>query len=134
VVHAITGEDGAGLAGLADDQLIGVMSAVRRIESRAAWTLMAAMREFARRRPVPDGPAPDPARDGAGFDEFAADELTGTLHLTWQSAADQIGYSCAVASRLPRTFAALGAGLIHPVHLRIIEDETGSGRTPATPG
>ena len=29
-----------------------------------------------------------------------------------------------VASRLPATFAALGAGLIHPVHVRIIEDET----------
>jgi hypothetical protein len=36
VVHAVTGEDGAGLAGLADDQLIGIISAARRMESRAA--------------------------------------------------------------------------------------------------
>jgi len=120
VVHAITGEDGAGLAGLADDQLIGVMSAVRRIESRAAWTLMAAMREFARRRPAQDSTA----RDSSGLGEFAGDELAGTLHLTWQSAEDQIAYACTVAARLPRTFAALAAGLIHPVHVRIIEDET----------
>jgi len=129
VLHAITGQDGAGLAGLSDDQLIGVMSAVRRMESRAAWTLMAAMREFASRRPAQDPAQDGPARDGAaddstGFDEFAGDELTGTLHLTWQSAAEQIGYACAVASRLPATFAALGAGQLHPVHVRIIEDET----------
>jgi len=30
-----------------------------------------------------------------------------------------------VAGRLPRTFAALAAGRLHPVHVRIIEDETG---------
>jgi hypothetical protein len=33
-------------------------------------------------------------------------------------------YASAVADRLPATFAALAAGKIHPVHLRIIEDET----------
>lgn len=125
VLHAVTGEDGAGLAGLSDDQLTGVMSAVRRLESRAAWTLMAAMREFARRRPAASG--------AAGFDEFAADELTGTLHLTRQSVAAQIDYACAVAVRLPRTFAALAMGQIHPVHVRIIEDETRSCPPPTPP-
>ncbi len=38
--------------------------------------------------------------------------------------AGQIEYACLVAARLPRTFAALAAGRIHPVHVRIIEDET----------
>jgi len=33
-------------------------------------------------------------------------------------------YAVAVADRLPRSLAALAAGLIHPVHLRIIQDET----------
>jgi hypothetical protein len=56
--------------------------------------------------------------------EFAAEELAPDLHLTWQSAASQIVYACSVAARLPVTFAALRAGAIHPVHLRIIEDET----------
>jgi hypothetical protein len=74
VVHAITGEDGAGLKGLSEDQLIGIMSAARRMESRAAWTQMAAMDEFARRRPVQDGRA----RDGARCAEFAGDELAGS--------------------------------------------------------
>ena len=33
-------------------------------------------------------------------------------------------YASTVAARLPQTFAALAAGQIHPVHVRIIEDET----------
>jgi hypothetical protein len=121
VVHAVLGEDGAGLAELADDQLIGVISAARRMESRAAWTLLAGLRELARRRPPGEEPG-DSAR--CGVSDFAADEVADELHLTVQSASAQIGYACDVAGRLPRTFAALAAGQIHPVHLRIIEDET----------
>src|SRR6516165_12351645 len=60
VVHTVTGEDGSGLAGLSDDQLIGIISAARRLESRTAWTLMAAIGEFASRHP---GSSPE--------DEFA---------------------------------------------------------------
>jgi hypothetical protein len=120
VVHAVTGEDGAALAALSDDQLVGVMSAGLRLESRASWTQLAAMAEFARRHPA-KVTSPGPAD---GFSEFAADEVAAALNLTWQSAADQVAYACAVAARLPRTFAALAAGLIHPVHARIIEDET----------
>jgi len=33
-------------------------------------------------------------------------------------------FAATVARRLPATFAALAAGRIHPLHLRIIEDET----------
>ena len=120
VVDTITGQDGTGLAGLSDNQLTGVLSAARRLESRAAWTQLAALAEFARRRP-----ATEPADAGvAGFSDFAADELAGTLKLTGPSTAAQMAYACAVAKRLPKTFAALAAGLIHPVHVRIIEDET----------
>jgi hypothetical protein len=117
VVHAVTGEDGRGLAGCSDDQLVGIISAARRLEARSAWTQMAAMREFASRRRAVRGP-------GGSQAEFAADELAGELHLTPLSAAGQIDFATTVAARLPETFAALGAGRIHPVHLRIIEDET----------
>jgi Domain of unknown function (DUF222) len=109
VLHAAVGQDGSGLAELSEDQLIGVISAARRVESRAAWTEMAAMAEFAARQ--------------RGC-EFAADELAAEFRQPWPSAAAQIDYAQAVARRLPKTFAALAAGLIHPVHLRIIEDET----------
>ena len=44
--------------------------------------------------------------------------------MTQQSAAGQMDFATQVAKRLPATFAALAAGRIHPVHLRIIEDET----------
>ena len=44
--------------------------------------------------------------------------------MSQQSAAGQMDFATEVARRLPATFAALGAGRIHPVHLRIIEEET----------
>src|ERR1700722_499137 len=34
VVHTVTGQDGSGLAGCSDDQLLGIISAARRLESR----------------------------------------------------------------------------------------------------
>ena len=112
VVDTVTGPDGAGLAGCSDDQLMGIISAVRRQQSRDEWTLMAAIGEFARRA-------------GAGVEgEFAADELAAELHMSQPSAAGQMDRAAEVPERLPRTFAALGAGQIHPVHLRIVEEET----------
>ena len=99
IIDTVTGEDGKGLAGLSDDQLIGVIAAVRRLESRAAWYLMAAVGEFAARM------AGEPC--GA---EFAADELAFELHLTCQSAAAQMDYACAVADRLPADLRRAGAG------------------------
>ena len=47
LMELIAGEGGSGLAGLSDDQLIGVIAAARRMESRAAWYSTAAIREFA---------------------------------------------------------------------------------------
>ena len=113
IIDTVTGEDGKGLAGLSDDQLIGVIAAVRRLESRTAWYLMAAVGEFTARNTGQDC-----------VEEFAADQLAHELHLTNQSAAAQMDYAATVTSRLPATCAALRAGTIHPVHARIIEDET----------
>jgi Domain of unknown function (DUF222) len=124
VVHALTGDDGKSLAALSDDQLVGIIAAARRLESRIAWTQLAAVAEFAARRPGRPAGRDGGSRPSEAACEFAADELAAELRLTWQSAAGQIDYACAVASRLPRTFAALAAGTIHPVHVRIIEDET----------
>jgi hypothetical protein len=113
VVDTVTGEDRTGLGGLSDDQLVGVIAAGRRLESRAAWYVMAAVAEFAARHD----------REPCGA-EFAADQLAFELHLTRQSAAAQLDYTRGVAGRLPTTFAALHAGAVHPVHVRIIEEET----------
>jgi Domain of unknown function (DUF222) len=113
IVDTVAGPDGAGLAGCSDDQLMGIISAARRNEARNAWIQLAAMGEYAARH-AGSRPA----------DEFAPDELAFELHLTPLSAAEQMHYASTVADRLPQTFAALAVGQIHPVHLRIIEDET----------
>ena len=113
IVETVTGPDAKGLAGCSDDQLMGIISAARRMESRDAWTVMAAMREYAARH-----------AGSRAADEFAPIELCYELHLTPQSAGEQMAFATMVAARLPATFAALGAGRIHPVHLRIIDDET----------
>jgi Domain of unknown function (DUF222) len=113
IVDAVTGEDAKGLAGCSDDQLMGIISAARRMEARAAWTLTAAVAQYAARH---DG--------GKPLDAFAADELAFALHLTSLSASEQMQYATSVATRLPATFAVLHAGRIHPFHLQIIQDET----------
>jgi len=113
IVDAVTGEDAKGLAGCSDDQLMGIISAARRMEARASWTLTAAVAEYAARH---DG--------GKPLDAFAADELAFALHLTSLSASGQMTYATSVATRLPATFAVLHAGRIHPFHLQIIQDET----------
>jgi hypothetical protein len=106
VLGAVAGENGEGLTRLSDDQLIGFLSGIQRMESHMAWARMAALAEFASR----------PRRQ-----DFAADEVASAFGLTWLPAAREIGYACTVARRLPVTFAALGAGKLYPVHVKIIE-------------
>ena len=78
ILDTVAGQDGEGLAGLSDDQLIGFLSGTRRMESRMAWARMAALAEFASRPRRPD---------------FAADEIASAFHLTWLSAAAEIDYA-----------------------------------------
>src|SRR5690349_9549506 len=80
-----------------------------RSESRLAWARMAALAEFASR----------PRRQ-----DFAADEVAAAFRPSWMSAAGDIEYARTVARRLPVTFAALAAGNLDPVHVKIIEDMT----------
>jgi len=110
IMDVAVGEDGSGLLGMSYDQLIGIVAAARRMQSRFAWCEMAAMREFAARA---GGQGPRGA--------FAADELADELNVTWQSAAGQMQYARDVAERLPQTFAALGAGRLDSFKVRIIE-------------
>jgi len=66
-----------------------------------------------------------PADDGRiQFSEFISDEVACELRLTWMAAEDRMTYACDLAGRLPVTFAALGAGLIDPVHAKIIAEQT----------
>jgi len=115
IIDLVTSPDGPGVGGLSDDQLIGVIAAGRRLESRAAWYVLAAEAEFTAR-------ATGENEELAA--QFAADELACELHLTAGSAARQMDYAGAVTIRLPRCLTALRDGRMHPVHVRIIEEET----------
>src|SRR5262249_5451332 len=98
-----------GRAGLSDAQLIGFLAGTRRMASRLAWARMAALAEFGSR----------PRRQ-----DFAADEAAAAFRLSWLPAAGEIECARAVARRLPVTFAALAAGKLDPVHVRVREDRT----------
>ena len=113
LMELIGGQRGSGMAGLSDDQLVGFIAAAKKQQSWSAWLTMSATCEFARRAA---------ARGPRG--QFAADELADELHLTWNGAAGQMDFAQTVADRLPRTFAALGAGRLQALHMRIIEEET----------
>ncbi len=109
IIDAVTGPDGPGVGSLSDDQLIGVIAAVRRLESRVAWYALTAVAEFARpvgrcgrrgrvrRRPAGLRAAPDvPVRRGAA----------GLRHGRGRAAA-------AVPGRAARRPAAPGAPADH---------------------
>src|SRR5580658_6558548 len=113
LMDMVAGPDGSGVAGLSDDQLVGIIAAAKREQSWSAWVEMTGTREFARRAA---------ARGSRG--QFAADELAGELHLTYNSAAGRMDYATTVAERLPASFAALGAGKLDMTRLRILEEET----------
>ena len=50
VLAALTEQAAGDLARLTDDQVVGAMSAARRLAARAAWLELAAVAEFTRRR------------------------------------------------------------------------------------
>ena len=62
IVDTVTGEDGSGLTGCSNDQLLGIISGARRQECRNAWILLTAIKEFARRAGTGLAAAPVRAR------------------------------------------------------------------------
>jgi hypothetical protein len=114
---ATAGGDGAGLAGLADDQLLDVIAGGRRMSSWSAWIELAAMAEYGSRHPAGKG-EPGP------FSRGAADEIGFAARMTWTGAGARMAFGAAVSERLPATFTALREGSIDPLHARIIEEYT----------
>ena len=85
-----------------------------RMEALAAWTQMAALTEVAGRCPAagdPAGSASSRRRGGHAFGDRAGRGRADRVRPLRRDPAS-------------RTFAALAAGKIHPVDVRIIEDET----------
>ncbi|MGH3213798.1 MAG: DUF222 domain-containing protein, partial [Trebonia sp.] len=106
---------------LTDNQVIGAMSAARRLAARAAWLELAAVAEFTRRREaqLADATArgvPPGCRDG----EFPDAELGMELVTSQNAARDTMDLAADLETRLPRTRAALAAGLIDEYRARLI--------------
>ena len=121
VLAALTEQAAGDLDRLTDDQVLGAMSAARRLAARAAWLELAAVAEFSRRRDaqLADATArkvPRGCRDG----EFPDAELGMELVTSPGAARDQMDLAGDLPTRLPRTWAALGAGLIDEYRARLI--------------
>jgi hypothetical protein len=102
-----------GLAGLSDDELIGVLCAWRRQGSWAMAGELAAVSELARRRPAP----------GLNQDGHLDEEIAVALTLTGRAASRLTGLAAGLA-RLPGTAAALRAGRIDGPRAAVIAEET----------
>jgi hypothetical protein len=121
VLSALTEQAAGGLGRLTDNQVVGAMSAARRLAARAAWLELAAVAEFTRRRDaqLADATArgvPRGCRDG----EFPDAELGMELVTSQNAARDTMDQALDLETRLPRTRAALAAGLIDGYRARLI--------------
>ena len=121
VLAALTEQAAGDLDRLTDNQVIGAMSAARRLAARAAYLELTAVAEFTRRREaqLADATArkvPRGCRDG----EFPDAELAYELVTSSSAARDQMDLAGDLPARLPRTWAALGAGRIDEGRARLI--------------
>ncbi|HET9899110.1 MAG TPA: DUF222 domain-containing protein [Streptosporangiaceae bacterium] len=95
----------SGLAGLSDDELVGVLCAARRLSSWQAWMEFSAVAELDNRRRVARGIG------SSRTAEHVNDELAAALTLTGRS-AEALLVASRDLSRLPSVLAALKAGVI----------------------
>jgi hypothetical protein len=129
-LHMLAEHAAAGLAGMAEDEVIELIAAARRLRSRAEWLQAQATAEFAARR-WDAGPAEGPQRRADGrleftgrAAEFAADEIAFRLTEDQGAAQEDMELSLALRDRLPRMDARLAAGEVDLHRCRIISQET----------
>ncbi len=107
----------AGLAGLSDDELVGLLCAARRLSSWQAGMELAAVGELDARRRA------QAARPGSSqVGERVSEELAATLMLTARSADSLLGLARQVA-RIPAVRAGLLAGQIDRARAEVFASE-----------
>jgi hypothetical protein len=125
VLGALTSQAVEDLASLGDDELLGVILAARRQQTRAEYEELAAIAEFARRREQQyqaskaRGDKPR-HRDG----EFAAEELGFEMNCSHYAAGQRMEHADDLARRLPCTFAGMANGTIDGYRAKIIREFT----------
>ncbi len=136
-VDAVAGDDDR-YPGASDDEIVGVIGALDRVEAHVVARKLAAVAEFIRRRPAkdstPQNPTPDAvkatAQDGekkgaadgpetkygagmpSAWDDFAVKELAWALAESQGAAGDLMVMAYQLEARLPGTKAALREGWI----------------------
>jgi hypothetical protein len=121
VLAALTEQATGDFGRLTDNQVLGAMSAAGRLAARAEYMRLAAVAEFTRRREAQyqDATArkvPRGCRDG----EFPDAELGMELITSQNAARDTMDLATDLETRLPRTWAAMAAGLIDEYRARLI--------------
>ncbi len=113
LLAALAENAAAGMPGLSDDELLGLVSAARRLQNRAEYLELAGIAEFTARRAA-QLEASRARRDprGCRAGEFADAELASELLTTGHEASGRMDLATSLATRLPRTFAGLAAGTI----------------------
>jgi hypothetical protein len=113
VLAVLTAQAVTGAAALADSELIGALQAARRLASHAEYQQTVVIAEFARRRQERFEAAKSAGRPvGCREGEFPGEELAMELIDTRVQAGLRIDTAVELASRLPRTLAAMAAGQI----------------------
>jgi hypothetical protein len=110
-------EDGQGLSGLGESELIGVLCAAERMASWAAAQKAEAVITLCRRRA-----AQARERKNKHLIEHVAGEVAAALTLTGQSASRLVDI-CGYLERLPEVRAALAAGIIDWARAVVFADE-----------
>jgi Domain of unknown function (DUF222) len=112
------------LAQLNDDELIGVVRAWHRLESRCSAGTLAVIAELARRRPAERTAPAAPGHFPAQLSEFISDEVAAALTLSRRTADAYLDLALDLALRLPATARALHEGIIDYPKARLIADLT----------
>jgi Domain of unknown function (DUF222) len=105
----VTGPGGR-CAGTTDDELIGVLRAWQRQESRAAARKLAVIAELIRRRPAPGCAPAGPGGMPRAWGKFCSDELAAATACSGQAAGKTLALAHDLATRLPGTARALHDG------------------------
>jgi ribose 1,5-bisphosphokinase PhnN len=115
------------LRALPDDALVDVIRGWERVVSWAQAEQLAAVAEFARRRPA----GPDAPGSASGVSEFAVDEVASALRLSRPAAGVRLQVAVELASRLPDAAAALRRGEIDLPKARAVVDAVAPLDVPA---
>jgi hypothetical protein len=121
VLAALTEQAAGDLGRLSDNELLGTVSAARRLRNRAEYLELLTVAEFTRRRAAQLAASkarkdPRGCRDG----EFAEAELAMELVTSAHAARDRMDLAADLAARLPGTLAGLAAGTIDGDRARTI--------------